>query len=184
MPTKYLIVPAAISDADLTQLQQAHSPDAVFLGIPRKFVGVYTEGDLPVVFVEGQETLDEVKARLTKAIDETCENRITEDSFEWPPASGNLFSLSHNAQTKWLGMATAAMLNGFDFVNDPPKVRTKDDLVEITLTSANEVYGAYGAAMTVVRTHLNTNRLAKGEVLGAADEAEAMAIYNAYMGNA
>lgn len=111
-----------------------------------------------------REPLDTRKTRLLTYIDERTEYEITNGpGFEWPPASGQFFSLSMNAQTKWLGMMAAAAF--FDYVNDPPKVRTKDDRIEYTLTSQVEVVQATTTALEAVRAFLTTGRIDKGIVL-------------------
>lgn len=125
--------------------------------------------------------LGERKARLTQFIDEQTESDIHNGpGFEWPPASGQFFSLSSNAQTKWLGMRVASAQ--FDYVLDPPKVRTKDDLVEYTLTSAVEVEMATAVALNTVRMALTAGREAKGLVLACTthEELDALRVANGW----
>jgi hypothetical protein len=124
--------------------------------------------------------LDRYKSLLMGLCDEYCESKIVNGpGFEWPVSSGQCFSLSSHAQVKWNGMLLAK--DSFDYVNDPPKVRTKDDLVEYTISSAADLQGMWDSAMSTVRTFLDDGRQCKADILAASTPAAAKAVLDAYM---
>jgi hypothetical protein len=173
--TKDATATEAIAGAPKNLITVYHSKRNNYM-FHRKIVGDGTQiGDYGLVT-----DLDLLKSDYTKEIDDECEARIHDGpGFEWPPTSGQFFSLSSNAQVKWNGMLMAKDI--FDYVLDPPQVRTKDDQVEYTISDATEVENMWGTAMNVVRAYLNDCRAAKGDVLAASNKFEADTAYEDYI---
>jgi hypothetical protein len=165
------------------------NPDGHLVGPPSALVISYTvpltapdEATLAAtVTAHDGESLAEYQARHTRLVDDEAERRIHHGpGFEHPPGSGKFFSLTANAQTKWNGLLLAKDM--IDHVNDPVRVRTKDDQAEVQLADAAEVVAYWGTALTTVRVHLNDGRIAKQAVLDAVDKAGVDAAFTAYMG--
>jgi hypothetical protein len=114
-------------------------------------------------------------------MDVECERRIRL-GFELPPGSGLMFSLSANSQDKWNALMNLLNAGMIDFATNAPKVRTIDDLVEVTMVDGAMVLAYFGTAAGTGQAHLNACRIAKGECLAAATVGEAMAIYTDYLG--
>lgn len=124
--------------------------------------------------------LDDFKQSLVMQIDTETNRKIVDGvGFEHPVASGSLFSLSTNAQIKWLGLYT--FRDVYDYGADPPKVRTKDDLIEYTFVNAADVATAATTAMGTVRTLLAAGRSAKDGVIDATTMNAAQAAFDTYM---
>jgi hypothetical protein len=124
---------------------------------------------------------------MLRAIDDEAERRIhAGPGFEYPAASGQFFSLSANAQAKWnavMGSAQAVLVGIVPAEQIYPfRVRTKDDLIEFTCPDASTAMAMCLTAIGTAQAHLAACRMAKGEVLAAADLAAARAAFDAYMG--
>ena len=63
----------------------------------------------------------------------------------------------------------------------PAKVRSKDDKVEVSLADAAAVTTHHDALLTALQTELELASAAKGNVIGAADEAAATAAADTYI---
>lgn len=100
--------------------------------------------------------------RYEDVIDE-CTRRRIRDGFEWPVASGNRFSLSTNAQIKWLGLN--ASRNDLAY---PYKVPMKDNDGFYQIADAAESQMMYGAAVITIDTILSAGTAKKEEITKAA----------------
>lgn len=122
--------------------------------------------------------LAEVKKAARAYIDDECERRIHDGpGFEYPPTSGQFFSLSANAQIKWVGLAVGA-----DYQSYPLTVMTVDDSVSYDIQDANEARTMYALAAGAVKDYLALATIAKVTVNAATTEADVAAAVNDYLG--
>lgn len=132
------------------------------------------------VVVDGGEDLNEVKSTLFAAIDDVTNINIVDGrGFEWPPGSGNFFSTTMEAQTKWTGLYVTKDVQ--DFVNDPPTVNTKDDLITYEIKTAEEIANMYFTGMLQVKRLLHNGRVVKESVRSADTVVAARAAAAAYL---
>lgn len=157
------------------------NPDltAVF-GLPHKYWKL--DGDSVVgMTLEERDALslselDTLKQTLVDQIDIEVEKRIHGgEGFEWPPSSGQYFSLSANAQNKWIGLMVAK-----DFISFPLVVPTRHDDVFHAIQNATEAQNMYLTAANTVKTYLALATTAKENIREASTEAEALAAADAY----
>lgn len=121
--------------------------------------------------------LPSVQQELIKQIDAEAENRIHNgQGFEWPPTSGQYFSLSANAQTKWVGLMVSK-----DFLTYPLVVPTSDDNVFYSVADATEAQNMYLTASDTIKTLLGEATTAKQNVKAATTIADAQAAADAYL---
>lgn len=109
-------------------------------------------------------TLHSLKEAKVESID-TRTAALIEQGFEFPPGSGQLFSLSLVSQHN----LTNAFINrnnpSFTF---PVLWGTKDALVVIEITDATMMAQFYGVALMAVRQHRDSGSVLKAQVMGAA----------------
>lgn len=115
------------------------------------------------------------KAALVKKVDAETQRRIAL-GFEFPPSSGNVFSLSKEAQLNYLGMKTYT-----DALPYPFDVRTLDDTGFITISNATETNAFLDVGFVTKETWITTGRLVKTAVMAAADAAAADAAAATYL---
>lgn len=111
-------------------------------------------------------------------IDATTKARILASGFEYPPGSGQVFSTSEAAQGNWTALYTVRDV--IDYAADPPKVRTRDDRIEVTFTSAAEVEAAFLTGFATINGVRKAGMAAKAGVIAAADYPAANSIAAAY----
>lgn len=120
--------------------------------------------------------LDAFKQKWVDQIDVEVEKRIHDgEGFEWPPDSSQYFSLSQNAQIKWIGLMVAK-----DFISFPLTVPTRHDDVFHAIQDATEAQNMYLTATNVVKTYLASATTAKQNVRLATTEAEALNAADTY----
>ena len=121
--------------------------------------------------------LDTVKKQLVNEIDVACEIRIHSGTgFEWPPASGKFFSLSANAQVKWVGLAVSK-----DFITFPIVVPTKNDDVFHSILDATEALSMYLTASNTIQNFIAKSTIAKQAIRTATTVVEAHTAADAYL---
>jgi hypothetical protein len=112
-------------------------------------------------------TLDEYKDLKNNSIDRRT-GELIELGFEFPPASGKLFSLSPNAQTNILAL---------DHTRDdvsmtyPINYNTIDDKDVYAVPDSATLHNMYLTALSVKKSHLDSGTLLKDDVRAAVDEA-------------
>lgn len=130
--------------------------------------------------VDGGENLQSVKASLFLQIDEiTTSNIVDGPGFEWPPSSGNFFSTTMEAQSKWTGLYVTR--NFQDYINNNPTVNTKNDLVTYEISDATEMENMYLTGMLTVKQLLHNGRIVKEAVRAANTVVAARAAAAAYL---
>jgi len=116
--------------------------------------------------------LARLKGRRMVEIDERTRELI-ENGFEFPPASGNIFSLSREFQL---------MLAGLNQEREAPEVvypidwNTADDSAKISLANADMVRSFYLLAVGTVRARRDSGTTLKDQVRAATTVAEVQAI--------
>lgn len=130
------------------------------------------EEAIAIISIEVVETpdLDLVKERYKEVIDQSSERRITELGFEWPPTSGQRFSLSGNAQRKWIGLDLAVTKGAITF---PYKVPTRDNDVIHEIQDAAEASNMFLTAIGTVDAILTVGTNTKSDIADAVDQATA-----------
>lgn len=103
------------------------------------------------------------KQEVIAAIDAETERRIAL-GFEYPASSGNLFSLSKNAQINILGVKT--FYTDFTY---PYSIRTIDDVEVYNLVDEADALAFVGAAFVTKETWIGTGRAVKANVVDAVD---------------
>ena len=121
--------------------------------------------------------LMDLQHKLIKEIDEVVSDQIHSGlGFEWPPASGNFFSLSANAQTKWMGLMVSK-----DFLTFPMTVPTIDDHAFHDIADATEAQNMYLTASNVIKTWMGDATAAKQNVEATTTLAAAQVAADAYL---
>jgi hypothetical protein len=114
--------------------------------------------------------LDE--APLMVAIDRQCRRNLAALTFSH---GGNTFSLSANAQRKWLLLQQSAAALTY-----PVKVRTVDDRIEVSLADAQAVQDHVDALTLALVAEIDACNVAKANVIAAADLPAAKTAARAY----
>jgi len=114
-------------------------------------------------------------------IDEHVAFKIAQ-GFQWPVTTGNIFSLSIQAQIKWMGLfATTLLPPGLDKIVYPLTVPTIDDLDKYDVADAAEVKDMYSHITATVAGLLGASMTAKAAVNAAVTLAEAEAARDRYL---
>jgi hypothetical protein len=108
----------------------------------------------------------ELKKKRYKDIDNKTRELIAA-GFEYPSSSGQFFSLSSEAQIKWIGMFVAK-----DILSYPVVVRTADEQTDVSLTDAADMTAFYTEMVTTVRSHIDSGRALKGTLRDASAPTE------------
>lgn len=108
--------------------------------------------------------------RYKGIIDECSEHLIRDNGFEWPPTSGKRFSLSTNAQIKWLGLDSARSDPAIAY---PYNVPTKDNDQFHAIADAAEVHNMYLTAIGTIDAILGAGTAKKAEISAATTKAAA-----------
>lgn len=126
--------------------------------------------DITNIYIEvyDTETLDIAKERYKSVVDLCSEARIKDNGFEWPPTSGQRFSLSLNAQIKWLGLDSAR-----EDMTYPYRVPTKDNDIFHSIQDAAEAHNMYLTAVGTIDALLSAGTLKKEEITAALTKAAA-----------
>jgi hypothetical protein len=113
-------------------------------------------------------------AKQTKvaAIDQRTKALIDE-GFEFPPSSGQIFSLSTSAQVVLLALEAA---RGDPLFAYPVVYNTKDESAVIKLDDSDGVHAFFVTAIGACRGHLDSGTAIKNEVRAASSVAEVNAI--------
>jgi len=82
--------------------------------------------------------------------------------FEYPAASGQMFSLSPEAQRKWTAMYTAR-----GFLAYPMVVTTTDEQDDVSLADSDDITAFFTAMVETVRTHIDGGRALKNTLRDA-----------------
>ena len=114
-----------------------------------------------------QVSLDNYRTLKANAIDRRSEELIAQ-GFEFPPASGKIFSLSESAQTNILAL---------DNTRDDPALvypinyNTIDDLDSYDVPDSATLHNMYLTALSTKKGHLDSGTVLKAQVRAAIDEA-------------
>ncbi len=117
----------------------------------------------------GDPALPDVQQNIIALVDEETGRRVSM-GFEYPPASGLIFSLSANAQINWLGLGLKA-----DLITYPYVIRTIDDVDSYSIVDAADAQNVVNSAFYGKETCINQGRVVKVNVLAAADATAAAA---------
>lgn len=131
------------------------------------------------VEVFDSEALAIAKERYEEVIDTCSEYIIRAYGFEWPPTSGQRFSLSTNAQIKWMGLDLAR--NDLTY---PKAVPTKDNDGAHSIADATEVHNMYLTAAGTIDAILAGGTAKKQEVGAAVSKAVARQLAVDYLNSA
>ena len=125
--------------------------------------------------------LPRVKAASMIKIDEHVASKIAL-GFQWPVGTGDIFSLSIQAQIKWMGLfATTLLLPPLGKIVYPLTVPTIDDLDKYDVADAAEVKDMYSHITATVAGLLEASMAPKAAVNAAVTIAEAEAALNRYL---
>ncbi len=125
--------------------------------------------------------LPRVKAAILARIDLHVAGQIAL-GFQWPVTTGKIFSLSIQAQIKWMGLfATTLLPPGLDKIVYPLTVPTIDDLDKYDVADAAEVKDMYSHITATVAGLLGASMTAKAAVNAAVTIAEAEEAMNRYL---
>ena len=114
-------------------------------------------------------------------IDDECMRRI-ELGFQFSGAPGLTFSLSTNAQLKWMGLFVMAQLPSLKkIVTFPLEVPNIDDTKKYDVKDPQEVEDIFSAITVTIATHLGSAQATKGKINGATTVAEAEAALAAFL---
>lgn len=123
-------------------------------------------------------TIAELRQVLVKRVkahrEQKLENRVT---FEYPAASGNLFSCSQKSKSNWSALAA---LDSRSLVSWPYSVTTQDEVTSYSVTNAADLDGVLAAMLTAIETERATAKV-KIDAILAGDETAARAAADAYL---
>jgi hypothetical protein len=125
--------------------------------------------------------LPRVRDQIMVKIDEHVAAKIAL-GFQWPVATGQIFSLSIQAQIKWMGLfATTLLPPGLDKMVYPLTVPTIDDLGKYDVADQAEVKDMYSLITATVAGLLGASMTAKAAVNAAVTLAEAETARDRYL---
>jgi len=115
-----------------------------------------------------------IRNKMMEQINTEIEQRIHKGKgFPW---DDKFFSLSANAQVKWIGLVV-----GKDVQTYPLRVATKDDLEYYDIPDSDTVVQMYISGAKTVLEHIGTGTVVKEQLLKAATLEEAQTIFDTYM---
>lgn len=155
--------------------------DAVILTMPAAFPDAIIIPDPPPVGVSVAEDLEMVRTRYLTAIESEKDKRISVTGFEYPPASGKVFSLTARNRDYVLSLNSADTRNVLPY---PFAIRTADERDTVSLADAAEALAFYYAAMAAVQVQRDAATPVKIAVLAAADIPAIEAAAAAYLAGA
>ena len=117
-------------------------------------------------------TLAQVKAKKLEDIDKRTKQLIAQ-GFEFPAASGQIFSLSADAQRSIQGLNHARDLPEFTF---PVEWNTEDDTGKISIADSATAHNFFLVALATYRGHLDSGTPIKDQVRTAATTADVDAV--------
>lgn len=146
-----------------------HNPDlSAVEGVPKEHWKI--DGDAVVEMDQGEKDTvavgkfaAQVRAKF-REIDGKTE-RLIDAGFEYPPASGQFFSLSTHAQITLLGADTNR-----EVLTYPVTFNTKDDDGELEIADKAAMNAFFLSAMVAVRSHLDTGTVLKAQVRAATEK--------------
>lgn len=115
-------------------------------------------------------SLTNYKALKNNAIDQRT-GELIDQGHEYPPASGKMFSMSHNAQLNTVGLNMSK-----DELSYPIDYLTKDGLDKVSLVDATAVHNFYLNLLGTKKAHLDSGNALRDQVAAAVDEASVDAI--------
>lgn len=172
--------PNSLSTDDLsTELSSAGlSP----VGISTSGESVMLHFDAPLSTAE-ETTLAGVIASHDGALAEAIKNKVKEidaktsnlidQGFEFPPGSGDMYSLSLAAQSKLMALE---IIKDDPAVAYPIEYNSKDDKKKYSMTAAADAHNFFLTALATVRAHLDFGTAKKDEVRAATTVAEVNAV--------
>lgn len=98
---------------------------------------------------------------------------LIDQGFEFPPTSGNIFSLSDHAQKNLLGMKTMMTDPLFTY---PVKWNTRDDSSVYSILDEATAALFYATAVGTMRSHLDSGTAIKNQIRAATTEAEVLEV--------
>jgi len=98
---------------------------------------------------------------------------LIDNGFEFPPASGKIFSLSGNAQRKMIGTHE---VKDHPALTYPIEWNTKNDLDSILISDAAELNAFYLTGLGTMRAWIDSGTLLKRDVRSATTRAEVNAV--------
>lgn len=122
--------------------------------------------------VVGFSTLGRLKKRRYAEIDARTEQLIAE-GFEYPPTSGQVFSLSRSAQANLLGLKTMADDPAFSY---PVTWNFLDDSGTLSIPDSATALAFYMTAVGTVRARRDSGTAIKDLIRAATTEAEVLAV--------
>lgn len=128
--------------------------------------------DIDVLIAAHKPALHLAKQAKVTAIDQRTKALIDE-GFEFPPSSGQVFSLSASAQVVLLALEAA---RGDPLFAYPVVYNTKDESAVINLDNSDGVHAFFLTAIGVCRGRLDSGTAIKNEVRAATTVAEVNAI--------
>lgn len=124
------------------------------------------------------ETLEAYKTRVKEnVINPTCKSRITSSTFEYPPGSGNNFSLSETAQQNWIWMRQEIQAGN---TITPMNVTTADERV-ITVNNDSTVLAATTAGFAVIKAYRESKAVTVAAIDSASTKQEVKDAVDAYL---
>jgi hypothetical protein len=126
-----------------------------------------TSADLTSPVTLHNSFLESLKTEIYADIDKHTRELIAQ-GFEYPAASGQMFSLSTEAQHTWTNMYVARTLLSY-----PISVTTFDEQDDESLADADDVVTFYTAMVTAARGHLDSGRALKNTLRDDASTDEA-----------
>jgi hypothetical protein len=116
--------------------------------------------------------LPDVKRARCRLVDERTTELITQ-GFEFPPESGNVFSLSAEAQSNLLGLKTMASDPGFTY---PVEYNLLDDSGTYSIPDEATALAFYATAVATKRARLDSGTAIKNQIRAAVSETEVLAV--------
>jgi hypothetical protein len=168
---------SSVNTPDFDPAQWLVNPDLTALdGVPTKYWKLSGNAVIEMTQTEKDAVdaanLPEVKRERYADIDlRTAE--LIEGGFEFPPASGLIFSLSDHAQSNLLGMKTMLSDPAFTY---PVEWNLKDDSSVFSIPDEATAASFYATAVGTVRAHLDSGTAIKSQIRAATSEAEVAAV--------
>lgn len=122
------------------------------------------------IAVDVNVSLADYKALKYKAIDDKT-GELVLAGFEYPASSGNMFSLSQNAQIN-----ISALNQSRDDIAYPIIYNTLDDINSYNVVDATDMHNMYLTALATKKTSIDSGSALKSQVRAAVDRVEVDAV--------
>lgn len=127
--------------------------------------GAVSKDDLDaVVNSHGEKALEDARYEKSMAIDARTGELIVDGGFQYPPGTGEIYSLSREAQQLLIGCNSAHLEPEFTW---PLTWNSKDDSYVLTINNAAEWRPFYLTAVGTVRSHRDSGTALKDMVRAA-----------------